>query len=186
MLKDLHDRLLELKPEGASHPEDCPFCKPTNLETSEAHNHDNGGSVKTYTEDEVNNLLAQVADLEAKVKELDTVKTESLIEAKVAEVKAELDTQLSELQSKLDTAVLEAEAAKQEKEDILSYLNAVQEEEAAKAEVARIREERIAKVKEVASFPDSHIEANADRWASWSEEVFEASLEDWKAIGAKP
>jgi hypothetical protein len=68
---------------------------------------------KTYTEDEHNAVLAQVADLEAKVAELSASQEASALDAAVAAVKAEMETQISELQGQLDTAVLEAEAAPQ-------------------------------------------------------------------------
>lgn len=186
MLKELHDRLLEVKPEGASHDAaSCPVCNGT-ATVEHANDISHGGSVKTYTEDEFNAVLAQVADLEAKVKELDGVRLESAAEAKIAEAQAQADAKVADLQSQLDAAVLEAQAAKQEKEATVAYLEAQQAEADRAAQVAALREERIAKVKEVASFPDEYIESRADAWAALDEEAFEAHLADWKAIGSKP
>lgn len=178
-LQALHDMLIAKMPEGASHEaDDCPVCRG---ELSDIE----GGSVNTYTEEEVLGLQTQITDLEAKVKEHAESNREAEMLAKIEEAKTESETKISELQSQLDTAVLEAEAAKQERENLLAWLEEqkVTAEEAATL-VAR-RDERIAKVREVASFPDEHIEKNADRWARLSDEDFEAALEDWRTVSAK-
>lgn len=186
MLKELHDRLLEMKPEGASHePSDCGVCNGTLVDPELAHEIPEGGTLKTYTEEEYNALLAQVADLETKVNELDSVRHESEVEARIAEAKAQFETQVSDLQAQLDTAVLEAQAAKDEKDGMLAYFDQLKAEEEAAAQIAALREERIGRIKEVASFPDEHIAARADAWAALDEEAFEAVLADWKAIASK-
>lgn len=141
--------------------------------------------MKTYTEEEYNALLAQVADLEAKVKELDGVRQESEAEARIAEAKAAAEAEVADLQSKLDTAVLEAQAAKDEKEALLAYFEQLKTEEEQAAVLAALKEERISKVKEVASFPEEHIAARADAWAALDEETFDALLADWKAVASK-
>lgn len=141
--------------------------------------------MKTYTEEEYNALLAQVADLETKVNELDSVRQESEAEAKIAEAKAQFEAQVSDLQAQLDTAVLEAQAAKDEKDAVLTYFDQLKAEEEEASRIAALREERIEKVKEVASFPDDYIAARADAWAALDEEAFEAALADWKAIASK-
>lgn len=141
--------------------------------------------MKTYTEDEMTAILAQVADLESKLRELEGAQHESAAGAKVAEAKAQFDAELSELNSKLDAAVLEAQAAKGEREAIVAYLASVKEDNERAAEIARIREERVARVKEVASFTDEYIADRAEAWAALSEEAFEATLADWKAISEK-
>lgn len=140
---------------------------------------------KTYTEAEYNQLAGTVSSLEAQIAELTKAAEAEAIDARIADAKAELEAQVAELQSKLDTAVLEAEAARSELDSVVSFLAAEQSaaEEAAAAEARK--EERIAKVKEVASFPDEYLEANADRFAAMSEEAFEVALEDWKAIAPK-
>lgn len=141
--------------------------------------------MKTYTEDEYNTLLAQVADLESKVNELESVRQESTIEAKIADVKTQFEAQVSDLQTQLDTAVLEVQAAKDEKDAVVAYFDELKAEAEAAAVIDALREERIAKVKEVASFPEDHIAARADAWAALDEESFEALLADWKAVASK-
>lgn len=141
--------------------------------------------MKTYTEEEHNALLAQVADLEAKVNELESVRQESEVEAKLAETQTQFEAQVSDLQTQLDTAVLEVQAAKDEKEAVVAYFDQMAAEAETLAAIEALREERIAKVKEVASFPEEHIAARADAWAALDEEAFEALLADWKAVAGK-
>lgn len=140
---------------------------------------------KTYTEEEHKALLDTVADLTAKVAELTTASTASETDAKIAAAKAELEAQIAELQTKLDAATLEAQAAKEDRDSTVSYL----ESEAAAAEAAAAitarKDERIAKVKEAASFPDEYLEENADRFAAMSDEEFEKALADWAVIAPK-
>lgn len=185
-LKTLHDRLLEERPDDATHvASECPFC----VDAAEVASATlTGGSVadtKTYSEEEHSALLAQVAELTAKVAELTTASTASEIDAKIATVKTELEAQVTDLQTKLDSAVLEAQAAKDDRDNTVSYL----EGEAAAAEAAAAitarKDERIAKVKEVASFPDEYLDENADRFAAMSDEEFAKALEDWAVIAPK-
>lgn len=184
MLKEIHDQLLAEKPEDAQHDKaTCPFCG----ESSDADDTGiQGGSesVKTYTEDEYNSVLAQVSALEAKLSELEGAQHDSEVEAKIVEIKAAKDEN-AELQSQLDTALLEAEAAKGERDKVLEYLTEVQAEADKAAEIAQRRDERIALVKEQTSFPESRIEERADAWAAMDEAAFAAALEDWKTIAPK-
>lgn len=195
VLKELHDQLLEERPESAEHVEaECPFCN--ELETSGANDEQQGDSVKTYTEDEYNSVLAQVADLETKVGELSAARQESEIESKIVEIKAQheaqlaelqqrLEDQVAELQAQLDTTVLEAQAAKDEKDEIVSYLVDLEAESTRAQELARLQESRVALVKEQTSFPESRITERASAWAAMDEEAFMAALEDWKSIAPK-
>lgn len=137
---------------------------------------------KTYTQEEQDALLAQVADLTAKVAELTDASTASLIETKVADVKAEMEAVVADLQAKLDTAVLEAETAKTAHEELVATIAATEAAEVAKVEMEARKEERLAKVREVASFPEEYLTENADRFAAMSDETFTAAVEDWAAI----
>lgn len=178
-LQALHDMFMAKMPEGASHEaDDCPVCKGELAD-------DKGGSVTTYTEEEVQELRTQISGLEAQVREYADSNRESEFQTKIDEAKTELETKVAELQSQLDTTVLEAETAKTERENLLAWLEEqrISAEEA--AAIAARRDERISKVREVASFPDEHVEKNADRWAQLSDEDFEAALEDWRAVSAK-
>lgn len=187
-LNDLHDLLLELKPEGSSHDEaTCDFCLGVVNEVASASTDSSGGSVseKTYTEAEFNALAGEVADLKGKLVELSAAAEASNVDARIAAAKAEVEAQVADLQSKLDAAVLEAEAVKTEKEAIVAFLEG---EKTAAEEAAALlarKDERLAKVKEAASFPETYLAENADRFAAMSDEAFEAALEDWKAAGVK-
>lgn len=186
VLKEIHDRLLEMKPEGASHDaSECGICNGTITDPEQAHENPEGGTLKTYTEEEYNALLAQVADLETKVNELDSVRQESAVEARIAEATAQFEAQVSDIQAQLDSAVLEAQAAKDEKDGVLAYFAQLQAEAEAAEQIATLREERVNRVKEVVSFPEDYIAARADAWAALDEEAFEAALADWKAIATK-
>lgn len=137
------------------------------------------------TQEEFDALLAQVEELKGKVAELSTASVESQIDAKVAAATAELESKVTDLQTQLDASVLEAQAAKDEKESTLAFLAGVEAEATAAAELAQRKETRITQVKEVASFPDEYLEANADRFAAMSDEAFAAALEDWKTVAPK-
>lgn len=207
MLKELHDRLMANRPGDAVHdPDDCPFCG----EVAEAITEAEEVSV-SYTEEELKTkvdeaiaaatkeLLAKVQelesvknaketeakDLQAKVEELEGVKSASEVEAKIAEAKAEMETKVSEIQAQLDTAVLEGEKAKTELAEVVAWLEAEAKAQEQQAQLASRRDERLAKVAEVASFPKEYVESNADRWASLDDDQFAALLEDYKAVGAK-
>lgn len=185
MLKELHDHLLERKPEGASHDEDaCPLC---NVEIAASDKTETeGGSVKSYTEEEVQALVASaVKDLEAKVSELQGAQQASAIEAKISEAKAEAETKVAELQAELDTTTLKAQKADEEKQEILAWLEAEAKSAEERAALEARRDERIAKVREVASFSDEYVEKRAEGWAAMSDEAFEAALEDWKAVAGE-
>lgn len=138
---------------------------------------------ESYTEAE---LKAKVDEATAEMRaELDSFKAKAdadAVDAKVATVKAEYDEKVEALQKDLDTAVLEAQAAKAEKDETLSYLADLAAAETAEAEKAARRDERLAKVKEVASFPDEYVDANADRWVELSEESFASLLEDYATV----
>lgn len=184
-LKAHHDRLMEIKPEDASHDASaCLFC--TDVEAASASTTE-GGSVedKTYTEDEHNAVLAQVADLEAKVAELTKAAEGSVVDSKVAEVKAEMETQLADLQAKLDAAVLEAEAVKTKHEAFVAELEQIEAARVGAEEAETRKTERVAAAKEVASFPDAYLEDNAERFAAMSDEAWETTLEGWRAIATK-
>lgn len=184
-LKAIHDELMERRPDDASHDAaSCLFCSP-GVDTASAPS--SGGSVsdKTYTEEEYNALSSQVATLEAKVVELADAAKESVVDAKVAEVKAELEAKVASVQSQLDTTTIECEAAKNERDAIVAYLEAEVASATEAAEREAKRDERVAAVKDAASFPDEYLEANADRFVAMSDEAFEAAIADWKAVAAK-
>lgn len=184
-LKELHDQLLARKPEGAAHDEDtCEICQASDQSGDDM-------ADKTFTEAEAQSLVANavaeaVKPLEDQLTEFKGSQQTAEIEAKIAEAHAEGDAKVEELQKQLDTAVIEAQTAKDALEAQTAYLTDLAATAERDAEVARLRDERVEAVAEVASFPEDYVKTNAERWASMESEAFEALLEDYKAAGAKP
>lgn len=184
-LKDMHELMLAMMPEGATHDEDtCTICQ-ASTDTGE------DMADKTYTEAEHTAALANavaeaVKPLEEKINAFSATQQSAEVDSKIAEVTAELTAKLEEAEAARDTAVLEAQSAKTAHDELVAYLDGVATEEAAKAEVAERRDERVGKVAEVANFPEDYVKSNADRWAGMDSEAFEALLEDYKAAGGKP
>lgn len=180
-LRQIHDELLKSKPEMASHDADqCPLCADQIDGTSSPA----GGEMsdKQFTQEELDAAVAEaLKPIQEELKGLRANASKSEVEASIAE----MDSKIKELQSQLDAAVLETQNAKQEKADLEAKIEAEkQAEENAKALAAR-KDERLAKVGEVASFPEEYLQANADRWAAMSDEDFDAAVNDWKTISVK-
>lgn len=178
-LRALHDRLLAERPEGAVHDEDaCPLCG--------SDDDTEGGWMATFSEEELQAAVdaavnEATAPLKSRIAELETQQQRGEVDAATAELK----DKIAELESKLDAAVLEASQAKEEKENLQKAWDDEKAAEAAAKELAARREERLEKVREVASFPDEYLEANADRFAAMDEEEFLARIEEWKTLTAK-
>lgn len=140
-------------------------------------------SGKTYSEDELKAAIEEAtAPLAARLVQLQAAAQESEVEGRIAAMKAEADAEIEEVRAQLDSAVLAREAAVSELAEFkagLEELAAAQEQAA--AQEAR-REERLARVREVASFSDEYIELNADRWVALSDEDFEARMSEWASL----
>jgi len=176
--REIHDALLAEKPDAAAHDSaGCPICIGTSpLE----------GAPVNYTEEELRAAVeAAVGDLRT---ELDALKasaaeqeTAAQTEVRLAEAKAPLEAKVIELQTALDAAVLEAAAEK-------TRADAFEAEKVAAAEAATLearKDERLARVKEVANFPADYLTANSERFVAMSDEDFEARLEEYRQIAAK-
>lgn len=187
-LKAEHDRLLASKPEGLEHDAiECEFCEPElATKTGTATNSAKGGDMSTYTEDELQAAIAAaVKPVQDELASFKASQEAEEVEARIAEAKAEAEEAKAEVEKQLDTVTLERDEAVKAKTELEEYLA----EEAKKVEEAAAfaakRDERVAQVKEVASFSDEHIEASADRWTAMADEDFAGLLEDWKAVAAK-
>lgn len=179
-LKALHDLLLADKPEGATHTAaDCPIC-------ASAPGHQEEATVKTFNEDELRAAVdAAVAEMRSELDTLRASREASEIESRVTKAVTEatepLTAQVTELQGKLDAAVLEAQNEK-------ARADGLEAEKVAAAEAATLaarKDERLAKVKEVANFPEEYLNANAERFAAMNDEDFEARLEEYRQIATK-
>jgi DNA repair exonuclease SbcCD ATPase subunit len=183
-LKELHDKWLAEKPEGAEHDaEGCPHCNP-NLSLDDD-NSTGGGDMKTFTEDEFNTAVQEAvatasADAEAKVADL-----EAQIQALKDEAdEAEAKTEIEKLQAELDKAEIRVSDAEKRYNDLVAYLEA---EETAKAEAAELearREARRAAVKDQTSMSDERIEDRLDAFVAMSDEEFDSYIEDLKVSTA--
>jgi hypothetical protein len=182
-LRDLHDALLAEKPEGAVHESDsCPFCAMQKEEERP--------SMSTYTEDELRAKVdeavkAATDERDAKIAELTKAQASNETEAAVQAAVEAKDSELAGLRSELDTKVLEAANAVKEHADLLAFLEASKVAAEQAALIATRKETRLAKLKEVASFPDDYLNVNLDRFAAMSDEDFESNCAAFAAL-SKP
>lgn len=180
-LKDLHDKWLAEKPEGATHDAvGCPHCNP-DLST----NSDGGGDMKTFTEDEYNEgVQAAVANLKS---EADTkiADLESRITALTeAASNAEEQSEIAKVQTELDKAEIRVADAEKRYTDVVAYLQAEADAAAEAVEREEKRDARRSAMKEHTSLSDEKIEERLDLWVAMADEAFEAHLEDLKALSA--
>lgn len=182
VLEQLHAGLLAEIPEGVEHvTDDCPFCNP-NIGKDLPQG---GEMTKEYSQEELDAAVAAaIQPIQAALEDLKKSQEETEVDSRIATVKAELETKISELQAELDSAVLRAAEAEKTHSEFVAALDALKAEEDAAVEVARRKDERLVTVREVASFPDDYLEANADRWAELDVEAFDALINDWKAISS--
>lgn len=186
--KTLHDQMLAMKPEDASHDkETCPVCTPV-LEggVSMSDNLTQADLDAAVVEA----VAAATKPLQDELTTLKASKEEVEIQTRIDEATAALKTELDELKTNLDVAVAESTASKDELTNTISYLEGVKTEAEALVALAAARDERVAKVAEVATFPEDHVTANADRWALMAEEDFDAMIASFKvataSAGKKP
>lgn len=194
-LKRVHDRLLADRPTDAKHDAlSCPFCLMDSIDEgglrADAQPGGDEVSDQTYSQADLEAAIAKaVADatapLQSRLEEIDSKAAQEAREAEIAALRTEADQKVSDIQAQLDTAVAEKVAAEQAKTELETFLTSEAERQEQEAAIAARREERIAKVKEVASFPDEYVEANAERFAAMADEDFEARLEEWRTI-ARP
>lgn len=153
--KELHDKLLGEMPDGAKHEiSACPFC---NVEYASM---EEKMAEKLYDQEQVDSLVSAAVD-----------KT-------VGEEKAGFDKELASVRAELAQAIEDKDTASAE-------LVSLREDVDEKAEATRLTilaDERAARVKEVASFTDEELEQRKERWSLMSDDEFEETLVDFKAI----
>lgn len=186
LIKDMHDSVIQSS--GLEHnAEECEICS-ASLEAL-------GGTVsgETFTKEQVDAKLAEaLAPLQAKLDELESEKNEAAVDEKIAEAQKAADEKVVAIQADLDAAKIAQAAAEQERDaaqksltDTLSYLESEKEAAEAAAEAESKKAERVEAVKEAAAFDDDYLQANAERWSKMDEELFTATLEEYKVLSAK-
>lgn len=154
--KELHDQLRAELPEVAC-VDECPYC----TEKEEASSKEEEQvSDKVYDQATLDALLA-----DARTKAADDARAEA--DAKVTELQATLaerDTALAAVQAEVEN--LKTEIAEREEAERIEAL----------------ADERAAKVAGVTSFSDEQIAERKLTWAGMTEEAFEATLADLKAV----
>jgi hypothetical protein len=185
-LKQEHDELLAQKPEGVDHDASlCVFCNPDLQHNGEDDESLGGDMSKTFSEDELNAAVqAAVAPVQAELDQLRATLAEGEVEAKVAAVAAEADARVTDLQAQLDAAEVRAQEAVASRDELVAWLDGEREAAELAAAIEFRRAERLAAVSEAGLFSDEHIAAHLDRWVALDDDVFQAQLEDWKAIRA--
>jgi len=175
-LKELHDQLLAEKPPGAVHePDSCPLC---------AMNDTGGAPVTTYTEDELKEQVDKAVKKALKADAEAREATSADVAEAVAAVQAGYDAEIAELRSELDLKVLEVTNAQLEVAAIKAWLQSEADAAAEFQLITARKAERLAKVKEVAAFPEDYLSTNADRFAAMSDEDFQVALDGWAAISS--
>ncbi len=155
MSKELHDQLLANKPATAVHEAaGCIYC------TEQASHQEEKVEDKIFSQEQLDTLIASA--VESANAKFVTENEETLLT---------LRTELEDSQAATVKALEEVKAGK----DLI----------AERDETARLKtlgEDRVKKVKEVASFTDEELEARRERYAKMSDEEFDLQLADYKAI----
>ena len=141
--------------------------------------------MKTYTEDE---FTAAVQEAVASLQSINDTKVADL-QTKVDELTAKLEldefeSQIADMQAKLDLAEAATAVAVKETVDLVAYLEGLEVEAAEAARLETIKTDRRAAIAEATAFSDEQIDAKIDRWVAMDEDMFNAILEDLKAVAA--
>lgn len=158
--KELHDLLLENKPEDASHDSGtCQHCDPQGQPSQEAN-----VTEAIFTKEQHEQLLSAAVE-EARQK-----------------ATADVDAEVLSLNERLTKAEADLAAKETEIGDLRSQIEAAAEE----VKLQALADTRSKEVASVTTFNQDQLEARKARWAGMSEEDFNATLDDYKAIAEKP
>jgi hypothetical protein len=153
--EELHNLLLEGKPEGANHDKDkCPMCTSV-VKASQEENVDEA----IFTQEQHEQLVGAAVE---KAKE---------------EATADSDAEILRLTEQLKQAEEKAEAAETQVSELETSISDRDEAE----RLATLADERAELVKAAVDFSDEQIELRKESWAAKTEEEFEALIEDYKA-----
>lgn len=186
-LRVIHDRLLEVMPDGAEHnASKCSLCA---METDPNPDHartPGGVMPETFTQEDLDAAVAAASSpLQQRLVELEAQVQETEVGRAVAEAVAAKETAVIELQQQLDAAVAARTTAETKLTETEQYwADAIAAHEAA-VQLAARAQDRAAKAKELGVFNDEYIDANAERFAAMSDEDFGDRLEEWKLIAKR-
>lgn len=203
--RELHNQLLEAKPEGARHDADiCSFCvenasqaapvPPGPEATNTAPEHTEGGTTTAMSDNDsktINTMSVETHEalMEKALREA-TSATDQALEAKIAEVdgfktenaslkesNAKLTEEAERLNKELDKAALELKEAN-EKAAALEAEKAEREEAARLDEIASARKEQ---VRALGLFEEEYVTEKASHWAKLPDTDWAERVEEWTA-----
>lgn len=183
-LRALHDRLLEVMPDGADHKAgDCPLCTVTAADET---NCTQGGVMPEFTQADIDAAVAAATSpLQQRLTELEAQAQESEVGKAVSTAVADKETQITDLQTQLDTATAGRTAAESKLTETEQFwTDAIAAHQEAVTIAAR-KETRLGQAAELKVFSDEYIAQNADRFAAMSDDDFAARIEEWKLIAAQ-
>ena len=162
--KELHDLLLEGKPEGADHDKGkCPICSG---ERDIASQEGNVSDEAIFTTEQHEQLLS------------------AAVESAKAEATTDADAEVLSLNEQLKLAEEKTEAAETKVTEAETKVTELESSNSDRDEAERLgtlADERAELVKAAVNFTDEQIEARKESWAKRDEEEFEALVEDYKA-----
>lgn len=177
-LKEQHDQMLASIPDGAEHDAiECPFCEAEQVPSIESAI-EGGDMSKTYTEDELAAAVAEaVRPVQEELASFKASQEAEEVEARISAARSEVEAAKAEVETQLDVVTAERDALKAEHDELVAYLQSETERLEAEAAFAAKRDERIAQVKEVASFTDEYVAERADKWTAMDDEAFASLVE---------
>ena len=182
-LKEAHDDLLAVMPEDETH--DMANCLLCNEDIIPEKDSNERGEMETFTKDELDAAVkAAIAPIQAELDSVKEAQAKGEIAQEIADAQAVAAELVAAAQAELDLKVLEAQDAVQRYSDLVAFLEAQDAQAEADAQMAALKAERLEAIKELASFPEDHIEKNLDRWVAMDEETFAAQLETWSLLSA--
>jgi uncharacterized coiled-coil protein SlyX len=183
-LRAIHDRLLEVMPDGAEHEAgNCPMC----MEAAEDHDRTSGGVMpETFTQDELDAAVAAAsASLQQRLVELEAQVQQTEVGKAVTDAVSAKETQIGELQTQLDAAVVGRTSAESKLVETEQYWKDAIAAHVEAERFAACRDDRAAKAKDLGVFSEDYIAGNADRFAAMSDDDFNARIEEWRLIATK-
>ena len=181
--KSIHDLLLAgASPSVAHDKESCEFCITPDVAVSTPEGRKEGnGMDPIFTQEQADALIEAAVAKALAVAEDEKAKA---IADAVSTLTVEVEKLTADVASLQEARDADQIALAAEKERVAALESDIASRDEAVARQAR-REERLAQVREVASFTETYIEDNADRWTNMSDEQFASTLEDYKDMASQ-